>query len=115
MCLIPNPNEIRVASGEQKLRTKSGENFFNFFESSLVRSTLARNFPSFVSPPYLPTKFGSNLRIFANFDTSSYLLEVQKNHVFTYLLMISSENSNCFGVRISIHIFKQFGKLLQVQ
>ena len=32
-CLIPNPNEILAASGEQKLITISGENVLIFLDS----------------------------------------------------------------------------------
>ena len=105
--LFLDQKKFSHASGEQKLMTMSGEKDSIFLVILFVLSMLASSFIFFSFPPYFPTKIGLKLRIFASFETSVYFLEVHKISCFLpNFSIICSENSNCFGVRISIHIFK---------
>lgn len=70
ICLIPKPNEILAASGEQKLMVSSGSNFLILGINFSIRETLASNFAVFPIPPCFPTEIRLKFLIFANFDTS---------------------------------------------
>src|SRR3990167_7894770 len=116
ICLIPMPNDTLAASGEQKLIANSGENLSINKDSFFIRLILASSLPYFSLPPCFPTQTRSKFRIFACFETSSYDREVHKTLCFFLnFSIIGSENNNCLGVRTSIHIFKYFPLLCQVQ